>query len=160
MNIWRNSQRPEDSRVSYSIRAGDGLNSFSIDDSGQIRTLAVLDRETKASYWLTVYAMDHGAVPLFSELEVYIEVLNINDNTPLTVFPIYFPSVMENSKPNTPVVTIEAFDGDKDPNQQLVFSIESGDPQSLFSINPTTGEISTTARKLDRETQEEHVLEK
>ena len=149
----------EDSRVSYSIRAGDGLNSFSIDDSGQIRTLAVLDRETKASYWLTVYAMDHGAVPLFSELEVYIEVLNMNDNTPLTIFPIYFPSVMENSKPNTHVVTIEAFDGDKDPNQQLVFSIESGDPQSLFSINPTTGEISTTARKLDRETQEEHVLE-
>ena len=149
----------DDSRISYSIRGGDGLNSFSIDNSGQIRTLAVLDRETKSSYWLTIYAMDHGAVPLYSEIEVYIEVLNINDNTPLTVLPVYFPTVEENSKPNTPIVTIEAFDGDNDPNQQIVFEIVSGDPQSLFSINPTTGQISTTARKLDREAQAEHELE-
>ena len=149
----------DDSRISYSIRAGDGLNSFSIDDNGQIRTLAVLDREAKESYWLTVYAMDHGAVPLYSELQVFIEVLNLNDNIPLTVFPVYFPTVMENAKPNTPIVTIEAFDADNDPNQQMVFAIVSGDPQSLFSINPTTGQISTTARKLDREAQSEHILE-
>ena len=120
----------DDSRISYSIRAGDGLNSFSIDDNGQIRTLAVLDREAKESYWLTVYAMDHGAVPLYSELQVFIEVLNLNDNIPLTVFPVYFPTVMENAKPNTPIVTIEAFDADNDPNQQMVFAIVSGDPQS------------------------------
>ena len=66
---------------------------------------------------------------------------------------------MENAKPNTPIVTIEAFDADNDLNQQMVFAIVSGDPQSLFSINPTTGQISTTARKLDREAQSEHILE-
>merc|ERR1712008_411682 len=99
----------DDSRVSYLIRGGDGLNSFTIDDTGIIRTLAVLDRETKASYWLQVFAMDHGAVPLFSELQVYVEVLNMNDNVPLTLFPAYFATVSENAKPNTPIVTIEAF---------------------------------------------------
>ena len=29
----------------------------------------------------------------------------------------------------------------------------------MFSINPVTGQITTTTRKLDRETQDEHVLE-
>ena len=149
----------DDSRISYSIRAGDGLNSFSIDDSGNIRTLVVLDRESKRNYWLTVYAQDHGASPLFSKLEIFVEVLNVNDNIPLTLFPVYFPAIMENSKPSTPIVTLEAFDGDLDMDQQIGFEIISGDPQSLFSINSTTGQIFTTTRKLDCETQKEHVLE-
>ena len=149
----------EDSRVSYSIRGGDGLNSFTIDDAGNVKTSVVLDRESKKNYWLTVYAQDHGSAPLFSKLEIFVEVLNVNDNIPLTVFPVYFPSVMENSKPSTPIVTLEAFDGDIDLEQKLVFEIMSGDPQSLFSINPLTGEIFTTRRKLDREVQSEHELE-
>ena len=149
----------DDSRVSFSIRAGNGLNSFSIDDNGSIRTSVVLDRETRQYYWLTVYAQDHGASPLYSKLEIFIEVLNLNDNVPMTMFPAYFPSIMENSKPSTPIVTLEAFDGDSDIHQQLVYEIISGDPQSLFSINPTSGEILTTQRKLDSETQSEHILE-
>ena len=149
----------EDRRVSYSIRGGDGLNSFTIDDSGNVKTSVVLDRESKSNYWLTVYAQDHGSVPLFSKLEIFIEVLNINDNIPLTLFPVYFPSVPENSKPSTPIVTLEAFDGDWDPEQKLVFEITSGDPQSLFTINSITGQIFTTHRKLDREVQSEYELE-
>ena len=149
----------DDSRVSYSIRGGGGLNSFSIDDTGRVVTAAVLDRESTQHYWLTVYAQDHGASPLYSKLEIFIEVLNVNDNVPLTLFPVYFPSIAENSAPATPIVTLEAWDGDLDPHQQLVFSITGGDPQSLFSINPVTGQLLTTARRLDTETQAEHVLE-
>ena len=122
----------DDSRVSYSIRGGGGLNSFSIDDTGRVVTAAVLDREATQHYWLTVYAQDHGASPLYSKLEIFIEVLNVNDNVPLTLFPVYFPSIAENSAPATPIVTLEAWDGDLDPHQQLVFSITGGDPQSLF----------------------------
>lgn len=40
--------------------------------AGQIKTLAVLDVESKPFYWLTVYAQDHGVVPLHSRLEVSI----------------------------------------------------------------------------------------
>ena len=149
----------DDSRISFSIRGGDGLNSFSIDDTGEIKSSVVLDRENKKNYWLTVYAQDHGASPLTSKMEIFIEVLNVNDNVPLTLFPAYFPSIVENSKPSSPVVTLEAFDGDSDLHQQLVYEIISGDPQSLFSINPTTGQVVTTQRRLDREAQAEHVLE-
>ncbi|KAG8293581.1 hypothetical protein J6590_013727 [Homalodisca vitripennis] len=38
--------------------------------TGHIKTLAVLDAETKAHYWLTVYAQDHGVAPLSSRLEL------------------------------------------------------------------------------------------
>ena len=37
----------DDGRVSYSIRGGDGLGSFIVDEDGNIRTLAVLDAESR-----------------------------------------------------------------------------------------------------------------
>ncbi|XP_046666849.1 protocadherin gamma-B7-like [Homalodisca vitripennis] len=76
--------------------------------TGHIKTLAVLDAETKAHYWLTVYAQDHGVAPLSSRLEVFISVTNINDNTPLSEEPVYYPHVPENSPANTPVLQITA----------------------------------------------------
>ena len=77
----------DDARVSYSIRGGDGLGTFWVDNEGNIKTVKILDRESKRFYWLTVYAEDHGASPLSSRLEVYVEVLNVNDNVPLTLEP-------------------------------------------------------------------------
>jgi hypothetical protein len=60
-----------DSKVTYSIRDGNGLGRFTIDaDDGVVRTNEILDRETQRLYWLTVYAQDRGAVPLFSTIEV------------------------------------------------------------------------------------------
>ncbi|KAK2579809.1 hypothetical protein KPH14_008690 [Odynerus spinipes] len=127
-------------------------------DVGNIRTKAVLDVETKSGYWLTVYAQDHGVVPLSSSLEVYVEVLDENDNTPLTELPVYYPSVPENSPAGVSVLQIRAFDRDASP-QQFTFSISSGNPEGYFLINSSTGLITTSGRKLDRENQAEHVLE-
>ncbi len=152
----------DDGRVSYSIRGGDGLGSFLVDEGGSIRTLAPLDREAKSHYWLTVHAQDQGAVPLSSKLYVYVEVLDVNDNVPLTVEPIYFASVEENSSPFTEVATLQAHDGDDAGNTEkteVSYEIVSGNPQSLFRIDAKSGIISTTKRKLDRETQAEHELE-
>lgn len=38
--------------------------------AGNITTMTTLDAETKTSYWLTVFAQDHGVVPLHSVLHV------------------------------------------------------------------------------------------
>lgn len=46
------------------------LIAYSLLVVGNIRTKAVLDVETKRGYWLTVYAQDHGVVPLSSSLQV------------------------------------------------------------------------------------------
>ena len=77
----------DDGRVSYSIRGGDGLGSFMVNEEGNIRTLAVLDAESKDHYWLTVHATDHGAVPLSSKLFVYVQVQDTNDNAPFLNMP-------------------------------------------------------------------------
>ena len=37
----------DDARVSYSVRGGDGLGTFWVDNQGNIKTVRVLDRETK-----------------------------------------------------------------------------------------------------------------
>lgn len=88
---------------------------------------------------------DHAAVPLSSRLDVYIEVLNVNDNVPMTMEPIYFPKVFENTKPFTPIITLESFDGDDegedDPKASRTYELVSGNPQSLFYIDPNTGSI-------------------
>ena len=65
--------------------------------------------------------------------------LDENDHVPLTVEPIYWVSVAENSPPKTPVVRIAAVDGDHNPRQKLTFQLKAGNPQSLFDIDPNTG---------------------
>uniref|UniRef100_A0A8C2E6F1 FAT atypical cadherin 1a n=1 Tax=Cyprinus carpio TaxID=7962 RepID=A0A8C2E6F1_CYPCA len=119
----------------------------------------LLDHETVPHYWLTVYATDRGVVPLSSFVEVYIEVQDVNDNAPQTSEPVYYPSVMENSPKDVSIIQIEAFDPDTKSSEKLSYKITSGNPQGFFSINPKTGLVTTTSRKLDREQQDEHILE-
>jgi len=106
-----------------------------------------------------VYATDRGVVPLYSTIEVYIEIEDVNDNAPLTSEPIYYPVVMENSPKDVSVIQIQAEDPDSISNEKLTYRITSGNPQNFFAINTKTGLITTTSRKLDREQQAEHFLE-
>jgi len=73
---------------------------------------------------------------------VYIEVSNENDNTPLTLEPVYYPSIPENSAAGQEVVTLEARDLDlEDHPAPLTFRITAGNAESFFSIE--NGEYKT-----------------
>lgn len=78
-------------------------------------------------------------VPSCSLAQVYIEVEDENDNTPLTELPVYYPSVLENSPAGVSVLQIRAFDRDVSA-QQFSFAITSGNPEGYFLINSTSGE--------------------
>ncbi|KAG7246514.1 hypothetical protein CRUP_015275, partial [Coryphaenoides rupestris] len=104
-----------------------------------IRTQELLDHETKAHYWLTVYASDRGVVSLSAFVEVYIEVQDVNDNAPQTSEPVYYPSVMENSPKDVSIIQIEAVDPDAKASDKLSYKITSGNPQGFFGINGRTG---------------------
>lgn len=110
-----------------------------------IYTTDLLDRETKDSYWLTVYATDGGVVPQLATLEVFVKVEDVNDNAPLTSEPLYWSSVQENSVPDMSVVQIQAQDpdGPVDPTSadQLSYRIVGGNEHNFFSINSRTGEF-------------------
>ncbi|XP_070605726.1 protocadherin Fat 3 isoform X2 [Erythrolamprus reginae] len=156
----RDDDTGRDGEIQYSIRDGSGLGRFNIDEeTGVIYTGDILDRETTQSYWLTVYAADRGVVPLYTTIEVYIEVEDVNDNAPLTSEPIYYPSVLENSPKDVSVIQIQAQDPDSTTTEKMTYRITSGNPQNFFAINTKTGLITTTSRKLDREQQAEHFLE-
>lgn len=122
---------------------------------------------------------------LLSPQQVYIQIENENDNVPLTEQPVYYPSVPENSPAGTKIIQLNATDDDNSPDQKLSYRLISGNPEGFFSINATTGKaqlfsqivplwritlfiffmrstsglITTTSRRLDRENQPEHILE-
>ncbi|KAM9801014.1 protocadherin Fat 3a [Neosynchiropus ocellatus] len=153
----------KDGEIQYSIRDGSGLGRFAVDEeTGVIYTTDLLDRETKDSFWLTIYASDRAVVPYFAVIEVFIQVEDVNDNAPLTSEPMYHAAVPENSPRDVSVMLIQAQDPDaatQGGSDRLTFRIISGNPQNFFTVNVHTGLITTTSRKLDREQQNEHVLE-
>lgn len=107
-----------------------------------IYTTDILDRETKDSYWLTVYATDRGVVPQFAAMEVFIQVEDVNDNAPLTSEAMYQSTVPENAPEGLSVIQIQAQDPDDSAltADKLSFHIVSGNPQNFFTINSHTGE--------------------
>ncbi|XP_056266099.1 protocadherin Fat 1a isoform X2 [Pseudoliparis swirei] len=149
-----------DGEIRYSIREGSGLGIFTIDEeTGVIRTQELLDHETTPHYWLTVYAADRGVAPRSAFVEVYIQVQDVNDNAPQTSEPVYYPSVVENSPRDVSIIQINAVDPDAKASDKLSYRITSGNPQGFFAVTARTGLVTTTSRKLDREQQDEHILE-
>ncbi|XP_026859393.2 protocadherin Fat 2 [Electrophorus electricus] len=148
----------KDGEVRYHIYDGTGLGVFVIDEeTGMIQTADTLDRETVPHYWLTVYATDLGTVPLMSWTEVYIEVLDINDNPPELSQPVYFASVQENLPQDKFVLKVAATDVDKSSEGKITFKILDSQ-RTHFAINSKTGVISTLSA-LDREQKPEHIIE-
>ncbi|XP_058918449.1 protocadherin Fat 2 [Kogia breviceps] len=148
-----------DGELQYFLRAGTDLAAFSINqDTGMIQTFAPLDREFMSCYWLTVLAVDRGSTPLSSITEVYIEVLDVNDNPPQMSRPVFYPSVQEDAPLHTSVLQLDAWDPDSSSKGKLTFNITSGNHMGFFVIHPLTGLLST-AQQLDRENKDEHILE-
>uniref|UniRef100_A0A8C6GSC4 Protocadherin Fat 2 n=1 Tax=Mus spicilegus TaxID=10103 RepID=A0A8C6GSC4_MUSSI len=148
-----------DGELQYFLRAGTGLEAFSINqDTGMLETLAPLDREFTPYYWLTVLAVDRGSVPLSTVTEVYIEVTDINDNIPSMSRPVFYPSVKEDAPLGTSVLQLEAWDPDFSSQGKLTFNLTSGNHMGHFIVHPFTGLLST-AKQLDRENKDEYVLE-
>lgn len=70
---------------------------------------------------------------------MFVEVLNENDNAPVPMEVVYYASVPEGSPTGVKVVQLEAHDQDVDPFQRISYEIISGNPESYFHINSTTG---------------------
>uniref|UniRef100_A0A4W6G704 FAT atypical cadherin 2 n=1 Tax=Lates calcarifer TaxID=8187 RepID=A0A4W6G704_LATCA len=113
-----------DGVVRYHIHEGSGLGVFTIDEeSGVIRTTEMLDREMTPHYWLSVYVTDLGTEPLISWTHVFLEVLDVNDNTPELSQPVYFASVQENVDKVKSVVQVLAKDVDTSSEGKLSFQM-------------------------------------
>ncbi|XP_066128845.1 protocadherin beta-15-like [Saccopteryx bilineata] len=111
-----------------------------------------LDREEQPELRLTLTAVDGGAPPKSGTALVLIDVLDINDNAPEFVQPLYRLQILEDSPLGTLVVTVSARDLDMGINGEVFYSFLYGDEQitRTFALNELTGEIRII-KKLDFE---------
>ncbi len=123
--------------LTYTL-GGTDASSFSIvSNSGQIRTSAALDRETKASYSVTVTASDGS---LSDTIAVTINVTNVNE-APSFASSTATRSIAENTAANTNIGSaLVATDVD---GNTLTYSIPTTGDAAAFSIDSNTGQLKT-----------------
>ena len=135
-------------RVKYSfLEAGqEVIETFTIEPkSGKIFNKVVLDRETISVYHFTVRVENEGFPPLSASASVTIHVADQNDNFPLFNYPDKYNDTVyiSNKLPKgEQVALIEAHDNDSGNNAQLIFSIERGNVNQYFKIDPLLGHLT------------------
>ncbi|XP_048838808.1 protocadherin alpha-3-like [Brienomyrus brachyistius] len=125
---------------------------FSLDaQSGGDQTVAAvlmllkaLDREKQAVIPLVVTAVDGGKPPRSGTLQITVNVMDVNDNTPAFSKPLYNVRLNENVPYSTSVTTLIATDPDDGVNGQIIYLMVQHKSVNLdvFSIDPYTGQIS------------------
>ncbi|KAK5608968.1 hypothetical protein CRENBAI_017660 [Crenichthys baileyi] len=112
-----------------------------------------LDREKQPVIKLVLTAVDGGKPPRSGTLQLTVNVIDVNDNTPVFSKSLYKVQIRENVSPGTFVVKLNATDLDEGVHSRIhYFFIKTGsiDPLSFFDLNSETGEI-TVKGSLDYE---------
>ncbi|XP_072558087.1 protocadherin alpha-2-like isoform X7 [Paramormyrops kingsleyae] len=111
-----------------------------------------LDREKQAVIRLVVTAVDGGKYPRSGTLQITVNVMDVNDNSPAFSKPLYKVKLKENVPYATPVLTLNATDPDEGLNGQILYSIpgQRNVNLNIFTIDSMTGEISVKG-KIDYE---------
>ena len=143
--------------IAFSLVSETG--SFTIHPTrGEIFTLTNnFDRETRDRYDVIVMATDGGDVPLSSNATIVVTILDENDSPPVFSEVEYSGSVLENLAAGTSVLRVNASDMDIGSNAAILFSIVASSPAAHFTVDPSSGVISTT-QPLDRESTDAYVL--
>ncbi|XP_045060968.1 protocadherin alpha-4-like isoform X19 [Coregonus clupeaformis] len=112
--------------------------------SAELVLQKALDREKQPVIQLTLTAIDGGKPPRSGTLQVIVNVIDANDNSPTFSKPLYKVRVNENAPFGTEVIQLIATDLDEGCNGKIVYSFikrANLNPSVLFDINSETGEI-------------------
>ncbi|XP_042370558.1 protocadherin-10-like, partial [Plectropomus leopardus] len=133
-------------------------------EDGKIPILIVqksLDREAAGSHSLVLTALDGGKPPKSGEMTIEVNVLDVNDNTPVFSQDVYSVMLDENAPVGTTVIQVNATDLDEGPNGDVVYSFSNSVNRrlfKLFEINPSTGEIIVKG-PIDYELKDKYEIE-
>ena len=134
--------------LTYTLGGTDAASFSIVSTSGQLQTSAALDRETKASYSVTITADDGRTTNNTDTIDVTISVTNVNE-APSFASSTATRSVAENTAANTNIgAALTATDVDA--NTTLTYTLGGTDAAS-FSIVSTSGQLQTNVA-LDHET--------
>lgn len=146
------------STVVYAILKGDNEGFFNINpNSGVIFTLKPIDYEKNQFFNLTVMATN--IVSASQSVNVIVHIVDINDNAPVFIHPIYVGNISEAALQGSMVLdsaryplVVQAKDADSNNNARLHYQIIGHEALKYFAIDPNTGAIRTVAT-LDYETR-------
>ena len=136
--------------IRYFIASNDSeiLNSFTLNSTtGEIRTLVVLDHETRSQYSFEVIVRDGGNPARQDRVAVVIEVDDRNDEVPVFLTLVHNTTIAENSGAGMFVAQVMAVDSD---GPSLEYRLTNSLLRSLFSVDHLSGMV-TTRDSLDRE---------
>ncbi|XP_045324040.1 protocadherin Fat 4 isoform X2 [Leopardus geoffroyi] len=153
--VARDDDQGPNSKLSYVLFGGNEDNAFTLSASGELRVTQSLDRETKEHFVLMITATDSGSPALTGTGTINVIVDDVNDNVPTFASKMYFTTIPEDAPTGTDVLLVNASDADASTNAVISYRIIGGNSQ--FTINPSTGQIITSAL-LDRETKENYTL--
>ncbi|XP_034400105.1 protocadherin alpha-8-like [Cyclopterus lumpus] len=120
-----------------------------------------LDREAARSNSLELTALDGGKPPKNGSMNIVVNVLDVNDNTPVFSKDIYSVTLSENAPIGTTVVQVNATDLDEGQNGEVYYSFGNSVSNTLFKlfdINTSTGEIIVKAL-IDYEEKDKYEIE-
>ncbi|KAG8509268.1 Protocadherin Fat 2 [Galemys pyrenaicus] len=125
-------------QITFSLH-GPGADAFQMDArTGELTTLAALDRERQDTYVLVAKATDGGGRSC--QADVSLQVRDVNDNPPRFSPGHCAVAVFYNTTVRTPVAVVLAQDPDQGTNAQVVYSLTDS-AEGRFSIEATTGVI-------------------
>lgn len=169
------------SYIEYMLESNSSVVPFTLGSvDGLLRVSGRLDRETKASYELTVIARDRGEPPKSTQTKILVKVLDENDNSPVFDPKQYSASIAENASIGASVLQVSfesllirgskvltlyyenfpqvsATDIDDGANGRVRYSIASGDNNRDFSISEDSG-VVRVAKNLNFERKSRYVL--
>ncbi|XP_045494732.1 cadherin-related tumor suppressor [Colias croceus] len=129
--------------IYYRLIAGDDMKKFMLDEAtGQLFINKPLDRETTDRYRLVVVAHDSGqTVRLSATTTITVDVLDENDNAPVFSQTQLKVAVLETEPINKKIIQFHANDADLGINNELQYSISSGNRKETFFIDSYSGEL-------------------
>ena len=133
------------------ILSSESTDPFHLDPvNGVLSVNGSIDYEASQAYTLCISA-HNPCLEQSAMIITRVEVLNLNDNTPLFSQELYHTSVIEHSSNGTFVITVSAIDADLQEFGEVMYFIESGNFEESFAIDDRSGEIFV-ANDIDRET--------
>lgn len=145
--------------ITYSIVGGNEHKKFKIDPkTGVIAIAEMLDYERAKDYFLTIQATDGGTPPLSNRANVNITVIDSNDNSPVFNQVSYSARIREDAQIGDRIIQVTAIDLDSGENGRITYSLETGNRENHFVIDPSNGYVAVDAF-LDREAISSYVLE-
>ncbi|XP_056295780.1 protocadherin gamma-A4-like [Pseudoliparis swirei] len=140
--------------VSYSVSTTmDSVSDiFTINEHGEVILVGEVDFEKAKYYRIDIEAQDSGG--LSDSSKIIVDVIDINDNTPVIRILSKSDSIPEDSSQNTIIVMFSVLDADSSNNGQVNCRINDNIPLTITSSNDFYSLV--TDSELDRETASQY----